>query len=71
MHTLLFRSFGSIRFLMFFLVFKEIPYVHQGCIYFIKNTEKNINIVKYYCILKYKFSILLYFKIFFIPVIQS
>ncbi len=26
-----------------------VSYAHQGCIYLIKITEKNSNIVKYYC----------------------
>ncbi len=38
--AMLFKSLGSVRFLIFF---KE----QQGCIYFIKNTEKNNTIVKY------------------------
>ncbi len=37
---------GSVRFLMFF---KGDSSAHQGCIYSIKNTEKNSNIVKSYC----------------------
>ncbi len=31
-------SLGSVRFLLFF---KEVSSAHQGCIYSIKNTEKN------------------------------
>ncbi len=32
-----------------FLIFlKEVRYAQQDCIYLIKNTEKNIDIVKYY-----------------------
>ncbi len=46
-----------------FHVFNGVSYAHQGCIYFIKNTEKNSNIVKYYCIFLYWFPILIYFEI--------
>ncbi len=37
-YTLPLKSLGSVRFLMFF---KEVSFAHQGCIYLIKNTEKN------------------------------
>ncbi len=30
-------------------MFNGVSYAHQGCIYLIKNTEKNSNNVKYYC----------------------
>ncbi len=53
-------SLWSVRFLMFF---KEVSYAHRGCIYLIKNTEKNCNIVQYFYDLKWLFSILIYFKI--------
>jgi len=44
-NALLFKSLGSVRFLMFL---KEYSYAHQGCIYLIKNAnQKNSNIVKY------------------------
>ncbi len=32
----------------FLMFLKEISYVHQACIYLIKNTTKNSTIVKYY-----------------------
>ncbi len=47
----------------FFMFLKELSFAHKGCIYLIKNREKNSNIVKYYYNLKQQFSILLYFKI--------
>ncbi len=41
---------------------------HQGCIYVIKNTVK---VVKYYYNLKEQFSIVISFKMYFIPVSES
>ncbi len=49
---------------------KEVSYAHQGCIYLIKKYSKNSNIVKYYHNLKETFSILMSFKMEFIPVMQ-
>ncbi len=43
------QCLGSVKFVMFF---KEASSAHQGCIYLMKNTEKNSNIVKYYWNLK-------------------
>ncbi len=42
---ILYLNLGSVRFLMFFKGFSSA----QVCIDLIKNTEKNCNIVKYYC----------------------
>ncbi len=48
-HTLPLKSLGSVRFFMFF---KDVSSAHHGCIYLIKNTDKNCYFVKYYCNLK-------------------
>ncbi len=40
-----FERLRSVRYVLMFL--KEVSYVHQSCIYLMKNTE-NIDIVKYY-----------------------
>ncbi len=39
----LFKMLGSVRFLLFSIVFKEVSSAHQGCIYYIENTVKNCN----------------------------
>ncbi len=41
-----FEKFGISK--MFYVFFKEVSSAHQGCIYLIKNTEKNVYFVKYY-----------------------
>ncbi len=44
-------------------ILNEVSYVHQGCIYLIKNTGgKNSNILKCNYNAKWLFSILIYFK---------
>ncbi len=45
----IYKSLDTLLFLMFL---KEVSYAHQACIYLIKNTEKNNNIVKYFYNLK-------------------
>ncbi len=44
------QKLGSVRFVMFF---KEASFAHQGCIYLMKNTKINSNIVNYYCIIPF------------------
>ncbi len=45
---------------IFNVFFTGVSSAHQGCIYSIKNTEKNSNIVKFYCNFEYWFPILIY-----------
>ncbi len=54
MKTLPVKLLGS---KIFFYVFKNQSYAHQGCIYLIKKYSKNAYIVKFYYNLKYLFSI--------------
>ncbi len=44
-----------ILYIKIFNVFKEVSYAHQGCIYLIRNTDKNWIFLKYYCNLHHSF----------------